>query len=176
MNEPIPFQGTDRATGAAQFFSRMQRYKSLLKRRWWVLMLTLGIAVGAQTYRASMSPITYVSKAQMIVGNRQTVTDTAAAATDENFVGTTKMLFAGNLINMRAKEVLRTNEPHMPVAPVSLGISLVPRTSIFLVQARGTYSKYTQAYLNACMEEFLKYREETRGRSGDETIQAVTAE
>ena len=176
MNEPIPFQGTDRATGAAQFFSRMQRYKSLLKRRWWVLLLTLGIAVGAQTYRASMSPITYVSKAQMIVGNRPTVTDTAAAATDENFVGTTIALFKGNLINMRANEVLKTNQPHLPAAPVSLDISLVPRTSIFLLQARGTYSKYTQAYLNACMEEFLKYREEIRGRSSDETIQAVTTE
>jgi polysaccharide biosynthesis transport protein len=176
MNEPIPFQGTDRATGAAQFFSRMQRYKSLLKRRWWVLLLTLGIAVGAQTYRASMSPITYVSKAQMIVGNRQTITDTAAAATDENFVGTTIALFKGNLINMRANEVLRATQPHIPAAPVSLDISLVPRTSIFLLQARSTYSKYTQAYLNACMDEFLKYREEIRGKSSDETIQAVTAE
>src|SRR5687767_1614852 len=148
MNEPIPFQGGDRATGAAQFFSRMQRYKSLLKRRWWVLLLTLGIAVGAQTYRASMAPLTYVSKAQMIVGNRQTITDTAAAATDENFVGTTIALFKGSLINMRANEVLRTNQPHLPPAPVTLDSSLVPRTSIFLLQARGTYSKYTQAYLN----------------------------
>src|ERR1051325_1585246 len=176
MNEPIPFQPSDRATGAAQFFSRVQRYKTLLKRRWWVLLLTLGIAVGAQTYRASRQPLTFVSKAQMIVGNRTTVTDAAAAANDENFVGTTIALFKGNLISTRASEMLRTNEPHLPRSPVVLDVSLVPKTSIFLLQARGTYSKYTQAYLNACMEEFLEYRKEIRGKTSDETIQAVTVE
>src|ERR1044072_6927759 len=111
MNEQIPFQTGDRATGAAQFFSRVQRYKSLLKRRWWVLLLTLGIAVGAQTYRVSKMPLTYVSKAQMIVGNRTTVTDGAAAANDENFVGTTIALLQGNLIATRASELIKTNAP-----------------------------------------------------------------
>ena len=89
MNEPIPFQPVDRATGAAQFFSRVQRYKTLLKRRWWVLLLTVGIAVGAQTYRVSKSPLTYVSKAQMIVGNRLVVADASAQSQEENFTGTT---------------------------------------------------------------------------------------
>src|ERR1041385_6624494 len=92
MNEPIPFQPGDRATGAAQFFSRVQRYKTLLKRRWWVLLLTLGIAVGAQTYRASQTPLTYVSKAQLIVGNRAPVADAAAQSMEENFFGTAMAL------------------------------------------------------------------------------------
>ncbi len=174
MNEPIPFQGGDRATGAAQFFSRMQRYKSLLKRRWWVLLLTLVIAVGAQTYRASKSPLMYVSKAQMIVSLRPALTDSAAAATDENFVGTTISLLKGSLITTRANEVLRASQPDLPHAPVTLDVSLVPKTSIFLLTARGTYAKYTQAYLNACMEEFLKYRDEMRGKNSSETITAVT--
>src|SRR6185503_20089301 len=83
MNDLAPFQPGDRATGAAQFFSRVQRYKSLLKRRWWVLLLTLGIAVGAQTYRASKAPLTYVSKAQMIMGNRSPIADPNSAANEE---------------------------------------------------------------------------------------------
>jgi polysaccharide biosynthesis transport protein len=176
MNEPIPFQPSDRATGAAQFFSRMQRYKSLLKRRWWILLITLGIAVGAQTYRASRAPLTYLSKAQMIMGNRTTVTDAAAAANDENFVGTTIALLKGNLITTRANEVLRARQPDLPPTAVVLDVALVPKTSIFLLTARGSYPKYTQAYLNACMDEFLKYRQEIRGKSSEETMQAVTAE
>jgi capsular exopolysaccharide synthesis family protein len=174
MNEPIPFQGGDRATGAAQFFSRMQRYKSLLKRRWWVLLLTLVIAVGAQTYRASKAPLMYVSKGQMIVSVRPTLTESSAAANDENFVGTTISLLKGNLITTRANQVLRASQPDLPSAPVTLDVALVPRTSIFLLTARGPYSKYTQAYLNACMEEFLKYRDEMRGKNSSETITAVT--
>ncbi|HWN94485.1 MAG TPA: polysaccharide biosynthesis tyrosine autokinase [Methylomirabilota bacterium] len=172
MNEPIPFQGHDRATGAAQFFSRVQRYKTLLKRRWWVLLLTFGIAVGAQTYRASKTPLTYVSKAQMIVGHRVSVTDSAAAATDENFVGTTIALLQGNLITTRASEVLRAK--HLAGAPVTLKISLAPKTSIFILEARGAYPKYTQAYLNACMEEFLKYRDEMRGQSSTDVLRSIT--
>ena len=174
MNEPLPFQAGDRATGVAQFFSRMQRYKSLLKRRWWVLLITLGIAVGAQTYRASKTPLTYVSKAQMIVGNRSsTVTDTAAA-NDENFVGTTIALLKGNLIATRAREAIAAAQPDLPQRPVTLEMSLVPKTSIFLLQARGEYPKFTQAYLNACMDEFLTYLKEIRGKSSADTMRAVT--
>lgn len=176
MNEPIPFQAADRASGAAQFFSRMQRYKSLLKRRWWVILLTLGIAVGAQTYRASKTPLTYVAKAQMIVGNRTPLTESAGSTYDENFVGTTIALLKGNLITSRAVESLRTNYPSTPPGEVVLSVDLVPRTSIFLLQARGQYPKYTQAYLNAIMDEFLKYRQEIRGKSSEETMQVVTAE
>ena len=175
MNEPIPFQPSDRATGAAQFFSRMQRYRSLLKRRWWVLLITLGIAVGAQTYRASKTPLTYVSKAQMIVGNRPVLTE-ANASYDENFVGTTITLLKGNLIHTRANEVMRAKQPDLPATPVTLEVSLIPKTSIFLLQARGAYPKYTQGYLSACMDEFLRYRQEIRGKSSEETMQAVTTE
>src|ERR1043165_6358972 len=144
MNEPIPFQPVDRATGAAQFFSRVQRYKTLLKRRWWVLLITLGIAVGAQTHRASQTPLTYVSKAQMIVGNRPVVADTGAQGQDENFVGTTIALLKGQLINMRARDAVRQNHPNLKPIPVTLEVSLAPKTSIFLVIGRGTDPKYTQ--------------------------------
>jgi len=174
MNEPVPFQFNDRANGAAMFFSRMQRYKSLLKRRWWVLLITLAIAVGAQTYRASKTPLTYVSKAQMIVGTRVPITDSAAMAYDENFVGTTIALLKGNLISTRVNEVLRAKQPDLPPAPVGLDVQLVPKTSIFLLTARGRYPKHTQAYLNTSMEEFLKYREEMRGKTSADTLRAVT--
>lgn len=173
MNEPIPYQNADRGTGAAQFFSRVQRYKTLLKRRWWVLLLTLSIAVGAQTFRASKSPLTFVSKAQMIIGNRTTVTDAATGTEDENFVGTTIALLKGNLITTRARQAIADQDPHLPQAPVLLDVAMVPRTSIFLLQARGEYPKYTQAYLNALMDEFLKYRQEMRGKTTEETVRAV---
>jgi polysaccharide biosynthesis transport protein len=176
MNEPIPFQNADRGTGAAQFFSRVQRYKTLLKRRWWVLLITLAIAVGAQTFRASKSPLTFVSKSQMIVGNRATVTDTATGTDDENFVGTTIALLKGNMITMRAKDAVAAAEPTLPQAPVLLEVSLVPKASIFLLQARGEYPKFTQAYLNAVMQEFLKYRQEIRGKTTEETVRAVASE
>jgi polysaccharide biosynthesis transport protein len=176
MNEPIPFQPNDRATGAAQFFSRMQRYRSLLKRRWWVLLLTLGIAVGAQTYRASKTPLTYVSKAQMIVGNRTALTDANAAAHDENFVGTTIALLKVNLIHTRATETMKEKQPDLPQSAVALEVSLMPKASIFLLQARGAYPKYTQGYLSTCMDELLKYRQEIRGKSSEETMRAVTTE
>ncbi len=161
-------------TGAAQFFSRMQRYKSLLKRRWWVLLITFAIAVGAQTYRASKAPLTYVSKAQMIVGNRTTLADAGAAANDENFVGTTIALLKGNLVTTRAKESVQAKQPDLPIRPVTLDVALVPKTMIFLLQARGEYPKFTQAYLNAAMDEFLKYRKEMRGITTEETVRAVT--
>src|SRR5687767_3455294 len=176
MNEPVPFQASDRASGAAQFFSRMHRYKSLLKRRWWVILITLGIAVGAQTYRASQTPLTYLSKAQMIVGNRTPLTESAGAAYDENFAGTTIALLKGNLITSRALESVKTNHPTLPAATVVLSVDVVPRTSIFLLQARGSDPKYTQAYLNALMDEFLKYRQEIRGKSNEEMMQVVTTE
>lgn len=176
MNEPIPFQPVDRATGAAQFFSRVQRYKTLFKRRWWVLLITLAIAVGAQTYRASKTPLTYVSKAQMIVGNRAVINDTGAQAQEENFVGTTIALLKGNLITARAIQSVRESHPQLKPSPVVVEPTLVPKTSIFLISARGEDPEFTRAYLNALMDEFLKYRKEMRQGTTEETVRAITAE
>lgn len=175
MNEPIPFQPVDRATGAAQFFSRVQRYKTLFKRRWWVLLITLGIAVGAQTYRASKTPLTYISKAQMIVANRAVVAD-AAQQPEENYVGNTIALLKGSLITSRAIENVKTNHPTLKQSLVTVDVSLVPKTSIFLLQARGAEPDYTQAYLNALMDEFLEYKKEMRKGSTEETVAAITSE
>jgi polysaccharide biosynthesis transport protein len=176
MNEPIPFQGSDRATVSAQFFSRMQRYKSLLKRRWWILLITLGIAVGAQTYRASLTPLAYVSRAQMIVGNRTPLPDANASTYDENFVGTTIALLKGNLLTTRTREALKEQYPNAPREPILLDASLAHRTSIFLLQARGSNPRYTQDYLNTLMQEFLRYRQEIRGQSSEETLRSVTTQ
>jgi len=176
MNEPIPFQPADRATGAAQFFSRVQRYKTLLKRRWWILLITLVIAVGAQTYRVSKTPLTYLSKAQMIVGNRAVVADTSAQGQEENFVGTSIALLKGTLITRRAIENVKSNHPALVPSLVTVEVSLVPKTSIFLLQGRGADPEFTRAYLNALMEEFLDYRREMRKGTTEETVQAIATE
>jgi uncharacterized protein involved in exopolysaccharide biosynthesis len=137
-------------------------------------LLTVGIAVGAQTYRLSQTPLTYVSKAQLIVGNRAMVADVNAQGQEENFVGTTIALFKGNLLASRARENVKTNNPGLPAAPVVVEVALAPRTSIFLVQGRGADRNYTQAYINALIDEFLRYREEMRGNTTEDTLRAIT--
>ena len=49
MNED-PFQAIPDRYAWTQFFSRLHRYRNLFRRRWWVLVVCLGLALGVETW------------------------------------------------------------------------------------------------------------------------------
>jgi succinoglycan biosynthesis transport protein ExoP len=59
-------------------------------------------------------------------------------------------------------------------SPVRLEVSQIRRTAIFVLQATGKDAAYTEAYLNALMDDYLAYRKEVRDLSSDETLASLT--
>jgi capsular exopolysaccharide synthesis family protein len=55
---------------------------------------------------------------------------------------------------------LQSARPELHRAPVSIDVSLSPKTSIFNLQARGADPDYVQAYLQETMDEYIKLKKE----------------
>ena len=174
MNEQSQYPGADRSGGTTQFFSRLHRAKTQLKRRWWVLLLTLGLAVGAQVFRATHGPVLYTSHAQMIIGGVvATPLGTPIIDDPNNTVGTMMALMKGDQMAAAAVDRLNSDRPDLPVSPVVIDVNLLPRTAIFYLEGKGKDREYTRAYVNAILDEYIKYRKTVRMNSSDQTIKSV---
>jgi hypothetical protein len=67
MNNQPPVATEDRHIRTGRFFARIYRYRRLLLRRWWVLMMCIGMVLGCETAYLHYSPPVFVSVGQMIV-------------------------------------------------------------------------------------------------------------
>ena len=70
MNEDQGLVTHDRSAWTARFFSRLHRYRNLFRRRWWVLLVCVGLALAAMAAYIKNAPTEYVSKGEMIVSIR----------------------------------------------------------------------------------------------------------
>ena len=70
MNEEQSLVTHDRSQLTARFFSRLHRYRNLFRRRWWVLVLCVGLALAVMAAYVHYAPKEYVSAGQMIVSMR----------------------------------------------------------------------------------------------------------
>jgi capsular exopolysaccharide synthesis family protein len=58
--------------------------------------------------------------------------------------------------------------------PVLLNVSVLPKTTIFLLRATGQNPKYIQAFLQACMEEYINLKKELNEHTSSTTIAGLT--
>lgn len=177
MNNPPAARGTDRATWAANFFSRLNRYRNLLRRRWWVVALVVGIAVSIQAALLWFQPLTFVSQGRMFVSGKIQVPDGAPYSEEmANYLGTQAAMMQSGTVIRRATDRVAARRPELVAQPVSLSVSILPRTTIFVLRAVGADPNYTQEFLQACMDEFVNWKRELRSTTSDSTLASLTDE
>jgi polysaccharide biosynthesis transport protein len=163
------------STWSAAFFTRLHRYKSLLRRRWWVLALTISAGLLWQAYQLATAPPNFVSVAQMMVSPRINLPEKAAYM-EENaqFIGTQIRLMMSAEIATRANARVRALQPDLPESAAALRVDQLPKTSIFQLTASGGEPRWVQSWLNAIMEEFVRYKDEMRQDTSDKTLASIT--
>ena len=175
MNEqPAPITH-DRPTTAARFFSRLHRYRLLLLRRWWVLLFCLAAALAVEFARLRMSPTTFVSVGQMIVSIKLNIQQ-GSLYTEElgNFLGTQAALMQGSEVQHRARDRVVSQNPALAGQSAYLDVSVLPKTTIFLLRASGPDPKFAQLFLQACMEEYIDLKKEMVEHTSSTTIAGLT--
>src|ERR1039458_3892211 len=91
MNEEQGLVTHDRSAWTARFFSRLHRYRNLLRRRWWVLLVCTGLALAAMAGYIRVAPVEFVSVGQMIVSMRLNIQQGSLYSEDlNNFLGDRK--------------------------------------------------------------------------------------
>lgn len=174
MQEPAaPSQS--RSTRKARFLNYLHRYKNLLRRRWWVLPITLALGLGVQGYRIYQAPPAYFSVGRMIVSIKLQI-QTGSIYTEEfsNFLGTQVALMKSGTVLNRATERVRGLRPNLPPVPVNLLIAVSPKTTIFNFQVVGGEPEYVRLYLDACMEEYTHLKKEMRSETSETTVDGIT--
>jgi capsular exopolysaccharide synthesis family protein len=175
MTEPALLSSTDRSGRSARFFNRLHRYRNVGRRLWWVMPLTVALALGVQFFRLRLAPPAYVSQGRMIVSIKIQI-PTGSVYTEEfsNFLGTQVALMRSSTVMNRALERVRALKPDLAPAPVDLQISVSPKTTIFNLQATGASPEFTRIYLDACMEEYISLKKEMRTSTSETTLAGIT--
>jgi len=177
MNEYPQPAPENRSVRSARFFTVLQRWRSLLRRHWWVLPGCALLAMAVHLIIVWNSPPAYASEGRMIVNVRIQV-QTGANYIEElsNFLGTQVALMQSDTVLNRAAERVHASRPDLVPVPVKVTVGVTPKTTIFNLRAVGPDPAYVQAYLDAVMEEFINLKKEMRTRSSDVTLAGITEE
>lgn len=160
------------------------RYLSFLRRKWWIMLLTVLIFGGLAAAYIQWWPVSFVSKAHMWMAGKIRLREGALYDDQgQNFAGTQVELLQTAMIQRRALDRLSDTQ-HMAIPTNSDGeISLPPlkavqisKSSIMELKATGPTEAFTTAFLNATMEEFLHYKDEVRKTQTGDTYSSVAAQ
>jgi succinoglycan biosynthesis transport protein ExoP len=147
------------APWSTAFFTRMYRYKSLLLRRWWILLLTICCGLFVEAWLIFQTPPSFQSTSKMMLAGKLNINQGPVYSEDNvNFYGTQIQLMQSAEVRRAAAALVRSTNPELQPVPVELSVAQRPRASIFELQAIGSSPDYTQAYLNAVMQKYLDFK------------------
>jgi capsular exopolysaccharide synthesis family protein len=163
-DDQIPSAPRQRIALVTRFFDKLHRYKTLLLAKSWILLVAVALGIGVQYLLSRHAPPVFLSVGRMIVSIKLSIPD-AQAYTEEldNFYGTQIALMKSESVKVqvlnRLQAMQATNASLYP-SPVTIAATISPKTSIFNLQATGKNPDYTQAYLEASMEEYILLKRE----------------
>ena len=175
MNNQSAFVTEERHVRTGKFFARVYRYRKLLARRWWVILICVAAALAVEAVYLRMTPPVFVSVGQMIMNIKLNIQQ-GSLYTEElgNFLGTQAALMQGSEVQQRARDRVANQNPSLTTKPVALSVTILPKTTIFVLRASGENPDYAKAYLQACMEEYINLKKQMVARTSDTTIAGLT--
>jgi capsular exopolysaccharide synthesis family protein len=162
------------ASWSASLFTRLHRYRNLFYRRWYVLIFCVAAGVAVQAWRTSSEAPTYVSYSRMMISPRISLTETVYREELSNFHGTQLELMRSSEVQQRARARVAARQPELAGAHASLNAFQQPRTNVFVLSSVSGNPVYAQAFLDACMDEFLAMRKESRSGSSEQALAAIS--
>lgn len=141
---------------------KLYRYKSLIRRHWWVLALTIGVGLAYEGFVLFTKPQMYESSAQLLLRDDLV----SPASQDVNKVqdpwghifDTAVEQIKSTKVMDGAKQDLALNQPQLPSGKVTITPSVLPRTNILVVKGIGTSSEYTQRFVDTVVAKFIDLR------------------
>jgi Mrp family chromosome partitioning ATPase/capsular polysaccharide biosynthesis protein len=168
---------SERHAWRSRVVTRANRFKNQLLRRWWLLVLPALVGFGVQAIVGLFETPLYVSCGRMIVNLKLSIPE-GSLYTEElnNFLGTQAALMQSAVVMQRAHDRAGEQLPIVEDDRVALKGLILPRTTIFVLQGTGRDQKYTQAFVQSCMEEYINLKREMRAQTSDTTLAGMTEE
>ena len=157
--------------------TKFQRYTALVMKKWWIAALCVGLGMAVQTALHFASPPMFTSMGRMIVNIKLSLPE-GSVYTEElsNFLGTQQALMQSGVVINRAHERVLAQLAGAAIQDTRLRVNVLPKTTIFVLQATGSDPRYTQLFLQACLDEYINLKREMRDQTSETTLAGLTEE
>jgi capsular exopolysaccharide synthesis family protein len=160
-----------------QFRSQALRFGRLFAKFWWITLFTTAAGLAVASWLVFQQKEVFVSTGRMMVSGRINIQQGASFNEElANFFGTQIELMKSSDVREKATAQLAAREPQLQAVPISLTVSLLPQTSIFVLSTSGSEPRYTQKILDAIMQEYEATKKEMRSSRSDSTQMAIMDE
>lgn len=141
--------------------SKVQRYTWTFRKWWWVIVITVVLGMAWAAWTDSKKPLSYMSNARMMVSGRIALPEGVTLSEEvSNFYGTQSRIMESVQVRQKAATQVESKFPELRATPVYLSVTQERGTSFFNLTAVGEEPNYTQAFLNACMEQYIRLKRE----------------
>ena len=161
--------------GAHSMLSKFQRYSWTFRKWWWILLICGGVGIAWAGWKDSKKSPSYLSMARMMVNGRVAIPE-GMTFSDENtnFFGTQCKLMESAIVRKKAAESVEGKSPELVACGVNVSVSPEHGTSLFILTAVGDEPKYTQAFLDAVMEGYIRHKQDLRTQLIDKMLISIT--
>src|SRR5436305_7776820 len=122
MNAPLERPAA--APWSTAFFTRIYRYKSLLLRRWWILLLTICCGLFVEAWLIFQTPPSFQSTSKMMMAGKLNINQGPVYSEDNvNFYGTQIQLMQSAEVRRGAVGLVRSTNPELQAVPVELSVA-----------------------------------------------------
>ncbi len=149
--------------------------KILLRKYWWILLLTTSIGVFYQTYKVLNSQSSFVSSSKIMLSSF-VANPVSSSGIQEQFgywFGNQRLILQTQAVRQAAEERVRAFYPDITVSPVSISTRQIQETAVIEISARGDSREYTRQYLNSLVEEFMNIRSQMKGETSERALLAI---
>jgi len=156
---------------------QVNRYRRVLKKFWWLPLLTVSAGTCIAAWWVSQMPPAYLSVAHMMdQGTIQMNQGTSYSEAAANFFGTQIRLMESGEVQQAALARVETLHPELPPEEVDYEVTQEPQTSIFALKVTAQNPVFAQAYLDACMDAYIDKKKQMRDNQSDIAATAISAE
>src|SRR5579859_4623011 len=175
MDSASQHQNVSSLGNKTRSLARLNRYRELLIRKWWVPVIGVGLGLLVGLLMWAFQRSTFVSIGRMIVSIKLAIPEGSVYSEElVNFLGTQAALMQSRVVTERAQSRLALQNPSHSVEPVALRVNVSPKTSIFVLEASSPDSVYARSFLQAAMEEYIKLKKEMRAQASDTTVSGLS--
>jgi len=156
--------------------AKFQRYKILLRRRWWFLLLTASIGVCIQALRITGQPDTHTSLAKLVAGGRIVASEGNVNWQEQltDFYGTIIETLESAEMKKRAMARVHALHPDLKDSNVDIRVAQTKGSAIFNIFAIGSEPKFTKIFLDALLDEFVAFRQQIRDQGLERALNTFT--
>jgi succinoglycan biosynthesis transport protein ExoP len=153
------------------------RFQRLFARFWWILFFSTAAGLAISAWVIFQQKAVFVSTGRMMVSGGIKLQEGAVFSEElANFLGTQIELMKSEEVRTRAAARLGSTEPQLQPVPMTLTVSQMPQTSIFVLSGSGSEAEYTQKLLDAIMTEYITTKKELRSSKSETTQTAIMDE